>query len=105
MKEDPKWVDQIFHFGRHALTVAATNEVLAVGTNRTIVTLHGMSTGFGQKGEIETMGRVSGVAFHNGLLWVLGHQSNFVEIFDVTDPENPVKVGDFTPFLVHDPVR
>ena len=91
-----KWRDQIFWLGKRFVTVAASENLVAAGTKKGKVFLHRISKEMESVGEIDAQGRISKVDFHNGLLWVLGKHDAWVEVYDVTDPEDPVKMGEIT---------
>jgi len=91
---DPKWSDSIFWIGGRSISVAARKNLLAVGRADGLVVLYDISGEPERVGEIQAKGRLSRVEWRNGRLWVLGKWSNWVEIYDVTDPSSITKVGE-----------
>ncbi len=48
-----------------------------------------------QVGSIQAQGQISRVRFVAGQLWVLGKHKTWVEIWDVSTPSAPVRLGMF----------
>jgi hypothetical protein len=92
----PQWESAILWIGGRTVAVAANRDLLAVGRAEGRVILYDISGEPKRLGQIDAKGRLSRLAFRNGRLWVLGKRSNWVEIFDVTDPAAPTETGEVT---------
>jgi len=76
--------------------VAMNQKLLAVGRRRGGITLYDVSSGPQEVGSVQAQGQISRIRFVAGQLWVLGKHAQWVEIFDVSTPASPERIGSFT---------
>ncbi len=77
-------------------TVAVQQNLLVAGCRQGGITLYDTSAVPVQVGSIQAQGQISRVRFVAGQLWVLDKHESWVEIWDVSTPSAPVRLGSFS---------
>lgn len=77
-------------------TVALQRSLLAAGRRLGGITLYDVSAAPVEVGSLQAQGQISRVRFVAGQLWVLGKNESWVEVWDVSTPSAPVRLGSFS---------